>query len=59
MGRCQGGFCSPKVLKILSEELEISLLSITKKGKGSEILKTKTKEMIKEIGVKLKDEVRA
>jgi len=59
MGRCQGGFCSPKVLKILSEELEISPLSITKKGKGSEILKTKTKEMIKEIGVKLKDEVRA
>jgi len=57
MGRCQGGFCSPKVLKILSEELEISPLSITKKGKGSEILKTKTKDMIKETGVKFKDEV--
>jgi len=58
MGRCQGGFCSPKVLKILSEELKISPLSITKKGKGSEILKTKTKDMIKETGVKFKDEVR-
>ncbi|RXG66567.1 FAD/NAD(P)-binding oxidoreductase, partial [Candidatus Atribacteria bacterium 1244-E10-H5-B2] len=58
MGRCQGGFCSPKVLKILSEELKISPLRITKKGPGSEILKTKTKDMIKEIGVKFKDEVR-
>lgn len=58
MGRCQGGFCSPKVLKILSEELKISPLRITKKGKGSEILKTKTKDMIKETGVKFKDEVR-
>jgi len=58
MGRCQGGFCSPKVLKILSEELKISPLKITKKGKSSEILKTKTKDMIKEMGVKFKDEVR-
>jgi len=58
MGRCQGGFCSPRVLKILSEELKISPLRITKKGKGSEILKTKTKDMIKETGVKFKYEVR-
>jgi len=58
MGRCQGGFCGPKVLKILSEELKISPLKITKKGKRSEILKTKTKDMIKETGVKFKDEVR-
>jgi glycerol-3-phosphate dehydrogenase len=58
MGRCQGGFCSPKVLKILSEELKISPLKITKKGIGSEILKTETKEMIKETGVKFKDEAK-
>jgi len=58
MGRCQGGFCSPKVLKILSEELKISPLKVSKKGPGSEILKTKTKEIIKETGVKFKDEVR-
>lgn len=58
MGRCQGGFCSPKILKILSEELKISPLQITKKGTDSEILKTKTKDMIKETGVKFKDEVR-
>jgi len=58
MGRCQGGFCSPRVLKILSEELKISPLRINKKGPGSEVLKTKTKDMIKETGVKFKDEAR-
>jgi len=58
MGRCQGGFCSPRVLRILSEELKISSLRVTKKGEGSEILTSKTKDMIKETGVKFKDEVR-
>ncbi|GAI53879.1 unnamed protein product [marine sediment metagenome] len=58
MGRCQGGFCSPRVLRILSGELKISPLRITKKGPGSEVLKTMTKEMIKETGVKVQDEVR-
>ena len=52
MGRCQGGFCSYRVLKILSEELNVSSLNITKKGLGSEILKTSIKEMIMESGVK-------
>jgi glycerol-3-phosphate dehydrogenase len=58
MGRCQGGFCSPKVLKILSEELKISPLRINKKGPGSEVLKTETKDIIKETEVKFKDELR-
>ena len=39
MGRCQAGFCSPKVAQILSRELGISEQEITKAGKGSEILK--------------------
>ncbi|MBQ7464492.1 MAG: NAD(P)/FAD-dependent oxidoreductase [Lachnospiraceae bacterium] len=39
MGRCQAGFCSPKVAQILSRELGISEEEITKSGKGSEILK--------------------
>lgn len=38
MGRCQGGFCGPLILSILSRELGISLLDVTKNGKGSEIL---------------------
>ncbi len=49
-GRCQGGFCSPKVLSILTEELGISPLKITKKGKGSEILIAKTKDLINKGG---------
>ena len=38
MGRCQGGFCTPKVLSLLSEELEVSPLEITKAGGRSQIL---------------------
>lgn len=32
MGRCQGGFCSPRVLEILCEELGVSPTAITKDG---------------------------
>ncbi len=35
MGRCQGGFCSPLILKILCEELGISPAEVTRRGKGS------------------------
>ena len=38
MGRCQGGFCSPYVMKLISEEHGIPMEKITKKGKGSEML---------------------
>ena len=38
MGRCQGGFCMPRVAAILAEELGCSLLDITKDGGGSKIL---------------------
>lgn len=38
MGRCQGGFCSPRVLEILSEELGVSPLEITKCGGESRLL---------------------
>lgn len=38
MGRCQGGFCSPRVTKILARELGVPVERITKKGPGSEIL---------------------
>jgi len=43
MGRCQGGFCTPRVMEILSRELGIPMDRITKSGKGSELLKGKTK----------------
>jgi len=38
MGRCQGGFCMPRVLAILSEELGLSPLAVTKDGGASTIL---------------------
>ncbi|MBR3107377.1 MAG: NAD(P)/FAD-dependent oxidoreductase [Clostridia bacterium] len=38
MGRCQGGFCSPRVMEILCEELHCSPLDITKCGGESKLL---------------------
>ena len=43
MGRCQGGFCSPRVAEILSRELNVPLDEITKRGGGSRLLFGKTK----------------
>lgn len=37
MGRCQGGFCTVKIMEILSRELGIDFDAATKKGAGSEI----------------------
>ena len=54
MGRCQGSFCSSRVLRILSEELKIPFLKVTKKGLGSEILKTMTRDMVKKRGGNLR-----
>ena len=39
MGRCQSGFCSPKVSKILADSLQVPRESVTKAGPGTEILK--------------------
>ncbi len=38
MGRCQGGFCSPRVAAILSEETDTPMLDITKNGGKSYLL---------------------
>ena len=38
MGRCQGGFCSARILKIISRESGIPLEELTKKGGNSRIL---------------------
>ena len=42
-GRCLGGFDMPRVVAILSRELGISELEVTKKGAGSEFLVGTTK----------------
>ncbi len=38
MGRCQGGFCLPYIIKLISTENNISLDEVTKNGKGSQYL---------------------
>ncbi len=43
MGRCQGGFCGPRVAAILARELAIPLEDVTKKGNGSHLFVGKTK----------------
>jgi glycerol-3-phosphate dehydrogenase len=46
MGRCQSGFCSTRVLDILSKELSLKRTDITKFGGESKILVCKNKEDI-------------
>jgi glycerol-3-phosphate dehydrogenase len=46
MGRCQGGFCTPRVVKILARELGLSEEKITKKGRESRLLFYKSKELL-------------
>ncbi|MGE5559731.1 MAG: FAD-dependent oxidoreductase [Chloroflexota bacterium] len=41
MGRCQGGFCLPRVTAILARELCVPATRITKKGPGSELFVAK------------------
>ena len=47
MGRCQGGFCMPRVAAILSEELQCSLLQICKDGPDSYLLADTVPNMLK------------
>ncbi len=44
MGRCQAGFCSARIMEILSKELGVPVTEISKKGKGSELLIGNIKE---------------
>ena len=44
MGRCQAGFCSPKVMEILRRELGVDLTEVTKSGGGSYIVNARTKD---------------
>ena len=43
MGRCQGGFCGPKVLEIISREKKIDPLDVLKDKNGSRMLFAETK----------------
>jgi glycerol-3-phosphate dehydrogenase len=43
-GRCQGGFCGPRVMEILARELNKDINEVVKDSKGSYILNHRTKE---------------
>jgi glycerol-3-phosphate dehydrogenase len=43
MGRCQAGFCSPRVMEIINRELGLPLEEITKSGGRSNIVLERTK----------------
>ncbi len=46
MGRCQGGFCGPKVMELLSRELHVPITALTKGGGESRLLAGRTKEVL-------------
>ena len=46
MGRCQSGFCGPRLVNIQSKELGIPPTEVTKKGGASRILLYRSKELL-------------
>lgn len=48
MGRCQGGFCGPRVTAILARELGIPETDVTKKGGQSRNLRYHTKQILEQ-----------
>ena len=42
MGRCQMGFCTPRIMEILARELNKDMTEITKYGKGSNVVVGRT-----------------
>jgi glycerol-3-phosphate dehydrogenase len=49
MGRCQGGFCSPRVVRILSRELNVPVTQIMDSSLGSPVVPFEGKELLREV----------
>lgn len=45
MGRCQSGFCAPRIMEILERELGVTMYEITKNGVKSNIVVGRNKEI--------------
>ena len=45
MGRCQGGFCSPRVCRIIARELGIDETEVVEEKEGSNVLYSRLKEV--------------
>lgn len=46
MGRCQGGFCTPHIIKIIARELGVPPEEVTKRGGNSKILLHPAKKLL-------------
>ena len=44
MGRCQGGFCSPRVAALIAEKTGVTLDAVTKNGGGSWLVTKRTED---------------
>lgn len=44
MGRCQGGFCGPRVMEIIARELGVNISEVVKSEKDSKIITSETKD---------------
>jgi glycerol-3-phosphate dehydrogenase len=49
MGRCQGGFCGPRVVGILARELNIPVTQVLESSFGSPVVPFKSKELWREV----------
>ena len=49
-GRCQGGFCGPRVTRIIARELGIPETEVTKAGRGSVQVPLQTKQLLEKGG---------
>ena len=49
MGRCQGGFCGPRVVEILARELGVPMSEVRKDGPASVLLTGETKSELKAV----------
>jgi glycerol-3-phosphate dehydrogenase len=47
MGRCQGGFCRARIVRILEERYDLGVEEITFRGKGSNLFVGRTKDLRK------------
>jgi glycerol-3-phosphate dehydrogenase len=43
MGRCQAGFCTPRIMEIIARELNLPLEEVTKRGGESQVVFGRTK----------------
>lgn len=47
MGRCQAGFCTPRIMEIICRELNLPMEQVTKKGADSMLVMGRTKRALK------------